>query len=129
MPTESKYLEWPRSGEIDLMESRGNVNYTNPNGIQSGVKQVTSTLHFGPSAQLDGWTTSTYSKINETGFNNGFHAYEFIWNDKGITFYVDRVEIGSVPVGDGFWKRGDFEGNDIWASGSKMAPFDQEVSH
>ncbi|XP_055322093.1 beta-1,3-glucan-binding protein-like [Sitodiplosis mosellana] len=126
MPRVSKYGLWPRSGEIDLMESRGNNNYTDLNGIQFGAKRTTSTLHFGPSSQLDKWQTSTYAKINETGFNNGFHIYEFIWNEKGFIFYVDRAEIGSVPVGDGFWKRGDFQGNDIWASGTKMAPFDQK---
>lgn len=126
MPKESKYGEWPRSGEIDLMESRGNINYTDLNGIQFGIKRTTSTLHFGPSALLDGWETSTYAKVNETGFNSGFHIYEFVWNEKGFTFYVDREKIGAV--GDGFWKRGKFQGNDIWASGTKLAPFDQEVN-
>lgn len=37
--------------------------------------------------------------------------------------------MGFVPVGDGFWKLGGFEGDDIWANGTKMAPFDEEVSH
>lgn len=41
---------------------------------------------------------------------------------------MDRVEIGGVPVGEGFWKRGNFSGDNIWANGTRMAPFDQEVS-
>lgn len=111
------------------MESRGNVNYTNSTGTQFGIKRTSSTLHLGPSKQLDVSRNLTYDKFNATGFNNGFHIYEFIWNEKGFIFSVDRVEIGTVPAGDGFWKRGKFEGDNIWASGTKMAPFDQEVKN
>ena len=43
MPEESKYGEWPLSGEIDIAEVRGNgVNY--PNG---GRDTYTTTLHWG----------------------------------------------------------------------------------
>jgi beta-glucanase (GH16 family) len=43
MPEKSAYGEWPRSGEIDIMEARGNVvDY--PSG---GRDVFTSTLHWG----------------------------------------------------------------------------------
>lgn len=84
------------------MESRGNVNYTDTNGIKIGIEHMASTLHFGPNEIMDKWETSTYEQWNETGYNNGFHKYEFIWNETGIQFFVDSSEIGSVPVGEGF---------------------------
>lgn len=128
LPSQSKYGGWPRSGEIDLMESRGNVDYANSNGIQIGVKRITSTLHFGPNLNLDKWHTTTFAKNNNrNGFDHGFHRYEFLWNEKEIRFFVDGIDIGSIQVDDGFWKRGDFDGENIWASGTKMAPFDKEV--
>lgn len=83
MPTDSKYGEWPRSGEIDLMESRGNVNYTDSNDLPFGIRRTTSTLHFGPSESSDMGQTSTFPKINETGYNDDFHVYEFVWNETG----------------------------------------------
>ena len=51
------------------------------------------------------------------------------WNANGMTFYVDGQQIGQVlPPSGGFWQLGGFSGNNIWASGSKMAPFDKPVS-
>lgn len=44
-----------------------------------------------------------------------------------MRFLLDGTQIGHVPVADGFWKRGGFDGENIWASATKMAPFDQEV--
>jgi len=51
------------------------------------------------------------------------------WNANGMTFYVDGQQIGQVnPPSGGFWQLEGFSGNNIWASGSKMAPFDKPVS-
>ncbi|XP_055322082.1 beta-1,3-glucan-binding protein-like [Sitodiplosis mosellana] len=129
LPSQSKYGGWPygpRSGEIDLIESRGNADYADANGVHIGVKRITSTLRFGPRSNVDNWCTVTFAKHNRKGFDRSYHIYEFLWNEEGIRFFVDRVEIGFVPVAGGFWNRGDFQGNDIWASGTKMAPFDEE---
>lgn len=129
MPTKDKYGKWPRSGEIDLFEARGNLHYKDRNGTEIGVEQMASTLHFGPNPQQDAFKTALHFKSNESGFNNGFHKYEFVWDESGIRFFVDSEEFGFVSADDGFWKRGHFNGDDIWASGSKMAPFDQEVTY
>lgn len=125
MPTQWKYGGWPLSGEIDLVESRGNLKYGTKG--QSGVQHVGSTLHFGPRWDQDAFRTAAFSLNNATGFHTDFHKYEFIWNENGIKYLIDGNEIGYIPVGDGFWKRGGFKGENIWASGTKMAPFDQEV--
>lgn len=127
LPSQMKYGGWPRSGEICLMETRGNINYTNANGTQMGVRRVYAALHFGPNRNSDKMNETTFSKSNRNGFDHGFHRFEFLWNEKGIRFFVDGAKIGFVPAVDGFWNRGNFHGENIWASGTKIAPFDQEV--
>lgn len=125
MPTAWKYGGWPRSGEIDLMESRGNEKYGDED--QMGVEKVLSTLHFGPAWNQNGYKTASYSRNNASGFDKDFHKYEMIWDQNGIKYFVDGTELGFAQVGDGFWTRGNFEGENIWTSGTKMAPFDEEV--
>ncbi|KAK0767477.1 Beta-1,3-glucan-binding protein, partial [Friedmanniomyces endolithicus] len=51
LPVNSTYGPWPASGEIDIVESRGN-NHTYPQG---GNNIVSSTLHWGPDPGDDGW--------------------------------------------------------------------------
>ena len=51
MPVEETYGIWPQSGEIDIMESRGN-NWTY---AQGGNDIVSSALHWGPDAANDAW--------------------------------------------------------------------------
>ena len=43
MPTHNQYGQWPASGEIDIMESRGNPSTYTP----GGVNKIGSTLHWG----------------------------------------------------------------------------------
>ena len=45
LPTENTYGGWPSSGEIDVMESRGN----DPSYVAGGHNSFASTLHWGPS--------------------------------------------------------------------------------
>ncbi|KAG9618885.1 putative beta-1,3-glucan-binding protein, partial [Aureobasidium melanogenum] len=51
LPKDDVYGAWPRSGEIDIMESRGN-NHTY---AQGGNNVMSSTLHWGPNSANDGW--------------------------------------------------------------------------
>jgi len=51
MPKDSVYGGWPRSGEIDLMESRGNYD----DGCADGLEDFGSTLHWGPAWNVNGW--------------------------------------------------------------------------
>ena len=39
---------WPASGEIDIVESRGNLNYKDEKGQPFGKEWIASTLHWGP---------------------------------------------------------------------------------
>lgn len=126
LPTKNKFGNWPMSGEIDLLESRGNLNYK-PSNIEIGVQQVASTLHFGPNKTQDGYRTAHYPKNDINGFHSGFHSYEFIWNEKGIQFFIDKIQIGFAKVGDGFWKRGNFEGKNIWTEGILIEIISNEI--
>lgn len=116
MPTQNTYGDW--TGEIDLLESRGNRAY---------VKDVESTLHFGKLANSNKLKSVSFEKHDDNGFNTDFHTYGLVWNENGIRFLLDGTEHGSVPVQDGYWQQGGFEGTNAWKSGTKMAPFDQEV--
>ena len=49
MPRHNQYGGWPASGEIDLVESRGNsrlIQTVNKEKINIGVEQVSSTLRW-----------------------------------------------------------------------------------
>ncbi|CAG9766717.1 unnamed protein product [Ceutorhynchus assimilis] len=129
MPTNSQYGPWPTSGEIDVMESRGNRNLTDTQGNFVGVQQVSSTLHWGPRTDLDGWKLSHFSNNDNSCFSNAFHTYKTIWTPESISFHVDEEQIGiTVPPEGGYWEMGDFNKDDLpnpWSNGTKSAPFDQ----
>lgn len=130
MPTKSKYGGWPRSGEIDMMEGRGNRNYTNHLGKQIGVEQIATTLHFGPAPNINGWSTATCPNNSAPGhgFNRGFHKYQMEWTPTYLKFSYDDKETVRIDAGNGFWERANFTGENIWKNGTKMAPFDEEVN-
>ena len=77
MPTDSMFGGWPRSGEIDLMESRG-----------SNSQQVLSTLHYFQNGhKFQG------NEFNATNFNEEFHNIDLVWNKEKISFYIDKKYI------------------------------------
>jgi beta-glucanase (GH16 family) len=51
LPTYSEYGPWPSSGEIDIMESRGN----GPDYEAGGSNKFASTLHWGPDYWHNRW--------------------------------------------------------------------------
>ena len=76
MPRYNYYGIWPASGEVDIVESRGNGrDYS-----AGGAAHMGSTLHFGPSWQSDAWKTSTASVDLKSGtFHDQFHIFGFYW--------------------------------------------------
>lgn len=105
MPRFSVYGGWPRSGEIDLMESRGNRALFNGN-THVGTEQIGSTLHFGPYWNINGWPTAHHTFNQAPGFNEQFHLYKVVWTTAYMHFLVDDRLIGTIHVGSGFWDRG-----------------------
>lgn len=135
MPRDNAYGTWPASGEIDLVEGRGNRELLQ-NGVNIGAEQMSHTVHFGPFAGGDPqhkWLPFTRSpKPAGTAWSSDVHRYQMEWTPEKITFSVDDVETGTVPVAKGFWARGGFDEtlpgvDNPWRLASPMAPFDQEV--
>lgn len=129
MPKSSAYGGWPRSGEIDLMEMRGNRALF-ADGANVGNEQAASTIHFGPSYSVKNhWPKGHFTRNHEYGFDKMFHTYKLIWSPTHLTFLIDNIMMGTVDATNGFWKLGDFESSGLpnpWSEGTLMAPFDQE---
>ncbi|KAH9503459.1 Beta-1,3-glucan-binding protein [Bulinus truncatus] len=119
LPRSDHYGGWPRSGEIDIMESWGNDG-------DLGVKTVTSTLHWGPSPDQNRFM-QTHGEKKSNNWHNDFHVWRLEWTEQHILTFIDNQQIMSVvPPGGGFWQFGGFSGNNLWGSGGHMAPFDQD---
>lgn len=61
-------------------------------------------------------------------FSSDFHTYRVDWLPNGFHFYIDKELIGEMfPPAGGFWELGGFDGENLWSSGTILAPFDQRV--
>ena len=132
LPVDSKYGDWPASGEIDIVESRGN-NHTYPQG---GNDIVSSALHWGPNAANDAWwRTNVKRNALHTTFAKTFHTFGLEWSEKYIFTYIDTrlLQVLYTNFDGSLWNRGRFPQSDSngtlienpWARGSVSAPFDQ----
>ncbi len=103
MPTdENLYGQWPKCGEIDIMEVLGDETDT-----------VHGTLHFGePHTSTEG----TYELVNGD-FSSDFHVYSCEWEPGEIRFYVD----GTLYYTENDW----FTKRDGFGEITYPAPFDQ----
>jgi len=137
LPKNEEYGIWPASGEIDIVEARGNADLRDPSGKRLGVDSMGSTLHWGPYWPVNGWEKTHVTKTAEDGtFASDFHKYAVEWDEEHISFFLDDEEILTVDPEqeghDGFWSFGEFEdkvpgSTNPWVgSSSKMAPFDKE---
>jgi beta-glucanase (GH16 family) len=61
LPRDWVYGGWPRSGEINIVESKGNDNYMD-NGQNVGNTLMGSTLHWGPDAGHNNWWRTLWKK-------------------------------------------------------------------
>ncbi|XP_069695969.1 beta-1,3-glucan-binding protein-like [Periplaneta americana] len=136
LPKASVYGEWPRSGEVDIIETRGNENYFDQGGVNQGIDRMSSTMHWGPD-YLHNWYWKTHweQSLAGTGRNyaDDFRLYGVEWTDQYMRFTLDNVEYGRIDApADGFWYFGEYDknpgGDNIWQNGNNMAPFDQEFT-
>jgi beta-glucanase (GH16 family) len=134
MPVTDTYGPWPASGEIDIMESRGN-NWTYPQG---GNNIVSSALHWGPDPANDAWwKTNNKNKALKTTFSAGFNTFGLEWSQKYLFTYVNSrlLQVLYTNFDKPMWKRGNFPESgsngtrlvDTWSqTGRDNTPFDQE---
>jgi len=134
LPVNDTYGVWPRSGEIDIMESRGN-NHTY---AQGGNNIVSSSLHYGPDPANDAWWRSN---VKRTALHSTYadrpHVFGLEWSQKYLFTYVDNVllQVTYVNFNKPLWSTGGFPLSDangtqlenIWAqTGLDQTPFDQD---
>jgi len=130
VPRHNSYGQWPASGEIDIVESRGNAAGYPPGGVDT----FSSTLHWGPYYKEDPYqlTTATKKLTDGTDFSTNFHTFGLFWNETMIYTYLDNDsnKILSVDTkSQTFWQRGGWgtKYNNPWQySPNVNAPFDQE---
>jgi beta-glucanase (GH16 family) len=133
LPVKNTYGEWPASGEIDILESRGN-NYTYPQG---GSNIMSSTLHWGPDPDDDEWWRNNNKEESlHSSWGDKFHVFGLEWSEKYIFSYIDTrlLQVMYVKFNEPFWKRGHFPPSndngtrlvDPWSqTGRDATPFDQ----
>lgn len=130
LPKHNAYGQWPASGEIDIVEARGNLHYTDDKGGPQGVNHMGSTLHFGPAYGFDPYEKAHAERTVSGNLADSWHKYGLEWDENSIKFFLDGSEILNVrPDSGGFWKLGELDKTHMenpYRYASKMAPFDQE---
>lgn len=127
LPVHNEYGPWPASGEIDIMESRGN-DASYPSG---GVDKFSSTLHWGPDWAHNGYV-KTHSEYKHTSsLNDDFHVYGLFWDESGLYTYLDTPSNKVLTVDftqQSFWQRGQFPASfaNPWVGEDNAAPFNRE---
>lgn len=108
VPTDGAYGSWPRSGEIDMMESRG-----------QDVHKLESTIHFGSSRSDRGKIGSSMIHF-PFDFSQDFHIFGFQWTNQSMKWFLDGMQYFETST-DRFFT--DKKGERIYQS--KGAPFDR----
>jgi len=134
LPVNNTYGVWPASGEIDIVEARGN-NYTY---TQGGNNIISSTLHWGPDSLNDAyWRTNVKRSALHTTYAATEHTFGLEWSQKYLFTYVNSrlMQVLYTNFDQPLWKRGNFPVGDAnttkiideWAeTGRDQTPFDQE---
>lgn len=124
LPKDNPYGQWPASGEIDIMESRGN----DASCAAGGRNKFGSTLHWGP-----GYPYNAYEKAHAeyTGpdLSADFHLYGLEWTATGIKTTIDGQTVLNFPFDQDMFTKGGFPQtlDNPWKyETEKSAPFNQE---
>ena len=102
MPNSSVYGGWPHSGEIDIMEAKGRLEY-----------QSSSALHF--STNTGQYTYLSHEQNGHT--TSEFNKYAVEWKADSIKYYINEVCHYSIQKNQ--W-------GTVNAKSSETAPFDQD---
>lgn len=111
LPENNTYGPWPASGEIDILESRGN-NYTYRYG---GNNYISSALHWGPNENFDAWwRTTDRVRIQHSTYTDEFHTFGLEWNEKYLYTYIDTRlrQVLYTKFNEPQWERGRFPTSD-----------------
>ncbi|PBP24414.1 glucan 1,3-beta-glucosidase [Diplocarpon rosae] len=134
LPVNDTYGSWPKSGEIDIAESRGN-NHTY---AQGGNNIVSSALHWGPDSANDAWwRTNVKRSALHTTYAGTEHTFGVEWSQKYLFTYINTrlLQVLYTNFNKPLWQRGGFPLSDSngtrledpWSfTGREQTPFDQE---
>jgi len=86
LSSDQQYGGWPTSGEIDILEYRG-----------QDVSDVNSAIHYG--AQ-DTFKSSGAYRFYGIDFSSGFHVFAMEWTSVDMTFFVDDKMYWKATVND-----------------------------
>ena len=128
LPQFEEYGGWPASGEIDLVESRGNLDLRDESGNLMGHQHAGQTMHWGPFFPYNGYERTSGWRNDD--FADSFHLYQLEWTETSIRMSIDDEETFSVvPDEGGFFRYGGWEDSGVanpWEGASVMAPFDKK---
>ncbi|KZV75015.1 glycoside hydrolase family 16 protein [Peniophora sp. CONT] len=135
LPENDTYGAWPLSGEIDIMEARGNdVSYP-----AQGSNVVRGSLNWGPISWLNE-VSKTYGWWNQRrgSYADDFHTYALEWSPDFLRIYVDSrlSHMLDLRFNVPFFERGDFPASvsngsqeiilpNPWVGRGNSAPFDR----
>ena len=93
LPTENYYGSWPLSGEIDLIEGKGQE-----------PKNTYGTIHYGAHSPNNKYTGTSYT-LPSGNFTTEFHNFSLIWKNDTIQWLVDNVVYSTKTKKDlpDFW--------------------------
>jgi hypothetical protein len=92
MPAFNTYGTWPASGEIDLVESRGNRHMV-MDGVNIGTHEAGSTLHYGPYPGLNGFEYAHWHRRNYSGYDTSFHRFQLEWTPGKKIFNIFYIPL------------------------------------
>jgi beta-glucanase (GH16 family) len=104
---EGFYGQWPKCGEIDIMEVMG-----------QNTSKSYHTIHYGYSAGTGHKENQGTKVLSEGSFSDEFHTYTLDWDPGKLTWYVDGEEVYTTSD----WYTGTDDDNQV----TYPAPFDQD---
>lgn len=126
LPTYNAYGNWPASGEIDIMESRGN----GADCSLGGHDTFGSTLHWGPNWDQDRYDLTHADYKHTSSLADEMHIYGLLWTPERLQTYIDSPSNIVLDVNmsdkDFFTKGGWANQDNPWVNESTNAPFNQD---
>lgn len=126
LPKYNEYGEWPRSGGITLMETRGNHESYSVGGINT----FSSSLHWGINQTSNKWNLTHALHNHSESLADDFHTYGLYWDADKLYVYFDNPDyiVFEEFFNESFWEKGEFspEMENPWVNEDNSAPFNRE---